>query len=272
MWIAIRLNAEEREFPVSHPEISVVVPIKDEQDNILPQIEEIQSAMNPLSRPYEILYVDDGSEDRSWEVLAEAVETCSVLRVIRLDRNHGQSAAMDAGIRNARGELIVTMDGDMQNVPADIPRLIEALGEADMVCGYRAERNDTAWGRIQSRIANAIRNRLTGDTIRDTGCSLKVFRKKCFDNVKMYNGMHRFLPTLARLEGFVIAQAPVSHRARHSGVTKDGFSNRALRSFRDLIAVRWMQSRHLSHKIAEELPRPGASKDSAESSRQPDGE
>lgn len=250
------MSAEGRVSPVSLPEISVVVPIKDEEDNIRPQIEEIQRSMDTLGRPYEILYVDDGSEDRSWEVLAGEVERCPVLRALRLDRNHGQSAAMDAGIRNARGELIVTMDGDMQNVPADIPGLIEALGEADMVCGYRAERNDTAWRRVQSRIANAIRNWLTGDSIRDTGCSLKVFRKICFANVKMYNGMHRFLPTLARLEGFAISEAPVSHRARHSGVAKYGFSNRALRSLRDLIAVRWMQSRHLSHKVAEELPRP----------------
>lgn len=239
---------------MSHPEISVVVPIKDEQDNIRPQVEEIQQALEPLKRPYEILYIDDGSEDRSWEVLRETGRSCPPLRALRLDRNYGQSAATDAGIRNARGSIIVTMDGDMQNVPADIPRLLEALDRADMVCGYRSDRHDSAWRRLQSRIANAIRNWMTGESIRDTGCSLKAFRRECFAEVKLFTGMHRFLPTLARMEGYRIVEISVSHRPRHKGQAKYGFSNRALRSFRDLIAVRWMQSRHFRHKIREEIP------------------
>lgn len=233
---------------------SVIVPIKNEEENILPQIEEIAEAMNSLGQPYEILYIDDGSTDGSWNVLLRARESYPQLHLLRFDHNHGQSAATEAGIRHAAGEILITLDGDRQNVPADIPALLEAMDSADMICGYRARRHDSRWRKLQSRVANGIRNRLTGDCIIDTGCSLKAFRRECFENVKFFNGMHRFMPTLARLEGWRIAQIPVSHRHRQCGATKYSFKNRALRSFFDLLAVRWMIKRHLKHHVIEDMP------------------
>jgi len=151
---------------------------------------------------------------------------------------------------------VVTLDGDMQNVPADIPRILEGLEQVDMVCGYRASRRDNAWRRLQSRIGNAIRNWLTGDSIRDTGCSLKAFRRECFAHVRLFNGMHRFLPTLARMEGFRVVQMPVSHRPRQRGKTKYSLKKRMGKSWGDLQAVRWMQKNRLCYRIAEEVPPP----------------
>jgi dolichol-phosphate mannosyltransferase len=239
---------------VSNIDISIIVPVRDERENLRPQIAEIQETMAAVERSYEILYVDDGSSDGSWEALVEAQAEFPALRLLRLDRNHGQSAATDAGIRRARGDILITLDGDMQNVPADIPLLLEHLDRADMVCGYRARRHDSLWRRIQSRISNHVRNRLTGDSIRDTGCSLKAFRRECFVNVKLFEGMHRFLPTLARMEGFRIEQIAVSHRPRNRGQAKYGMWNRLFRSSRDLLAVRWMQRRLLRYSVAEDLP------------------
>ncbi len=233
---------------------SVIVPVKNEEQNILPQLEEITAVMRSVNAPFEVVYIDDGSTDSSWKILCQAQETYPELRLLRLDRNHGQSAATDAGIRYAHGDVLITLDGDMQNDPADIPAMLAKIGEADMVCGYRARRNDSAWRKVQSRIANGIRNKLTGDTIIDTGCSLKIFRRECFEKVKFFNGMHRFMPTLARLEGFTIAQVPVNHRPRQRGKTKYNFGNRALVSLKDLLAVRWMQRRHLKHRVIEDLP------------------
>jgi dolichol-phosphate mannosyltransferase len=235
------------------PQISIIVPVKDEKPNIRPQIEEICAALRPLGVPFEIIYIDDGSSDGSWQELAGVQSDFPETRALRLDANHGQSAATDAGIRNALGEILVTLDGDRQNDPADIPRLLEKIGEADMVCGYRRTRRDSAWRRVQSRIANAIRNRLTRETIRDTGCSLKAFRRECFAHLTLYNGMHRFLPTLARMQGFRIVEVPVSHRPRTKGEPKYGMLNRVFASTRDLFAVRWMMKRQIRYRIAERL-------------------
>lgn len=243
---------------MTDPEITIIVPVKDEADNILPQIQEIRQAMLSVDKPYEILYIDDGSTDGTWQALLAAQAEAPELRLIRFDRNHGQSAATDAGIRHARGAILATLDGDRQNVPADIPKALEKIGEADMVCGYRAKRSDSAWRKFQSRIGNGVRNWLTGDTIIDTGCSLKVFRRECFANVKFFNGMHRFMPTLARMEGYTIVQIPVDHRSRVKGKTKYGLGNRMLRSLNDLLAVRWMQKRRLNYAIAEEKPARGS--------------
>lgn len=243
---------------MSQPEISIIVPIKNEELNIGPQIAEIREAMLPLGKDFEIIYVDDGSTDASWRVLQEALPQCPELRILRFDRNHGQSAATEAGIRAARGRILATLDGDMQNVPADLPGLLPLLEQADMVCGWRAGRKDTAWRLLQSRFANWLRNSLTGETIRDTGCSLKVFRRECFANIRFFNGMHRFMPTMARLDGFRIAEAPVSHRPRERGQAKYGFRNRVLRSALDLLAVRWMQRRWVRYRVIEDVSSPAS--------------
>ncbi len=245
------------------PEISIIIPIKDEQANLSPLVEEIRSAMRPLGAPFEILIVDDGSTDASWKTLTDIRSSCPELRALRLDCNHGQSAAMDAAIRNANGAILVSLDGDLQNSPADIPLLLSEMNNADMVCGYRKNRHDTPWRRFQSRFANAVRNLLTGDSIRDTGCSLRAFRREVFANLTLYDGMHRFLPTLARMQGFKIVEVPVSHRPRAAGRSKYSMRNRAFRALRDLIAVRWMLKRRLKYRVTEELPteNPSASTD-----------
>ncbi|RMG86780.1 MAG: glycosyltransferase [Candidatus Dadabacteria bacterium] len=175
------------------------------------------------------------------------------VRIVALDRNWGLTAAMDAGFRAARGEVVVTLDTDLQNDPADIPRLLGHLDRADVVVGIRANRRDPFVKRVSSRIANAIRNRVTHDDIVDTGCSLKVYRKAFLDRLKLYTGLHRFLPTLLKLEGARVVQVPVNHRPRRYGKAKYHLWNRLVGPLLDLFAVRWMQKRHLGYRW-EEIP------------------
>jgi dolichol-phosphate mannosyltransferase len=240
------------ERPVK-PELSIVIPIKNERENIEELIQRIKGALAPLKRAFEIIYVDDGSTDGSYELLEELSQHTSELRVLKFDRNYGQTAALDAGFRHARGTTIVMMDGDLQNDPNDIPRLLERLQYSDMVCGYRARRKDSWFRRTQSRIANVIRNWITHDAIIDTGCTLKAFRTHCLQSIKLYEGMHRFLPTLFRHEGFRVEQMPVNHLPRTRGQTKYSMANRMFKALKDLLAVRWMQKRSLRYKIQKEL-------------------
>ena len=164
-------------------------------------------------------------------------------------KNAGQTAAMDAGFRHAKGSYVVSMDADLQNDPADIPQLLEKLKTYDMVCGWRQKRNDPWIKRISSKVANAIRNKLSQEEIRDTGCSLKAYRKECLDKIKLFNGMHRFLPTLFKMEGFTVAEVVVNHYPRKFGKSKYGISNRAVRAFIDLLVVRWMKERKLNYEV-----------------------
>jgi glycosyltransferase involved in cell wall biosynthesis len=159
--------------------------------------------------------------------------------------------ATAAGIQFARGQLIATLDADMQNDPVDLPTMIAKLGQSDAVVGYRLKRRDTFVRRASSKVANAIRNRISGDTIRDTGCSLKVFRAEAIRAIPLFEGMHRFLPTLLRYHGFVVVEHPVSHHPRTAGKSKYGVLNRAWRAFKDLLAVRWMRTRLIRWPIAE---------------------
>ena len=214
-------------------------------------MEEARDALALLERPFEIIVVDDGSTDETATVLRNLKPSIPELRVLRSSQNCGQTAAMDAGFHYARGDIIVTLDGDGQNDPADISTLIEGLKEYDVVCGIRTRRADNLIRRASSRIANWVRNRLTGEKITDIGCSLKAFRRDILKRVKLFDGMHRFLPTLLRMEGARVIEVPVNHRPRIKGKSKYNIRNRLFRSFRDLLAVRWMQSRRLDYEVRE---------------------
>src|SRR5437667_3524123 len=197
---------------------------------------------------YEIVYVDDGSTDRSGEKIEIAPNT----RILRFETNTGQSAALYAGIRAARGDTIVMIDVDLQNEPADITRLIEQiLRGADLVCGYRAKRKDTITKRVTSRIANFVRSRFTKDYVRDTGCTLKAMRRECADALVPFKGMHRFIPALTRGAGHRLVEIPVNHRPRRFGQTKYGFGSRALRATADMFGMRWLLSRRFNYKIRD---------------------
>ncbi|HXG59380.1 MAG TPA: glycosyltransferase family 2 protein [Thermoanaerobaculia bacterium] len=236
------------------PDLSVVFPVYNEEENIPILLDEIARALEGTKWSYEIVAVDDGSKDRSLQVLRESRAKHPALRILALETNSGQTAALDAGWRAARGRYVVSLDADLQNDPADIPRMLEELETrgVDMIVGVRVDRHDTWWRKMQSKIGNAVRNWITKDRITDTGCSLKMARREALERVRLYTGMHRFLPTLVRLEGHSVAEIPVRHRPRRYGVSKYGAINRAFRGLVDCFAVRWMRSRALRYKAREE--------------------
>lgn len=226
------------------PAISVVVPLYNEEGNVAELQRQIEAAL--ATRDYEIVLVDDASTDSTLANIPGGER----VRVIQFEKNSGQSAAMHAGIHSARGEVIVTLDGDLQNDPADIPAMLTMLNQGwDLVCGYRQKRKDTAFKRLQSRIANAVRARFVGDGVRDTGCTLKAMRRDCREALLLFNGMHRFIPALIRNMGWRVTELPVNHRPRVSGVSKYGFGNRALRATMDMFGVRWLNSRRTQYRI-----------------------
>ena len=193
-------------------------------------------------RNYELILVDDGSTDGT----LLRIERSPNVRVLQLKKNAGQSAAMLVGMRAARGESIVLLDGDLQNDPRDISKLLAEIERgADLVCGYRVLRRDTLLKRLSSRIANFVRGRFVGDGVRDTGCTLKAMRRVCVDALVPFKGVHRFIPALVKNAGFTIVEIPVNHRPRQFGVSKYGLGNRALRATLDMFGVRWLQSRQL---------------------------
>jgi len=226
------------------PAISVVVPLYNEEGNVAELQRQIEAAL--ATRDYEIVLVDDASTDNTLTNIPGGER----VRVIQFEKNSGQSAAMHAGIHNARGDIIVTLDGDLQNDPADIPAMLTMLNQGwDLVCGYRQKRKDTAFKRLQSRIANAVRSRFVGDGVRDTGCTLKAMRRDCREALLLFNGMHRFIPALIRNMGWRVTELPVNHRPRVSGVSKYGFGNRAWRATMDMLGVRWLNSRRTQYRI-----------------------
>jgi glycosyltransferase involved in cell wall biosynthesis len=235
------------------PYLSVVVPVFNEEESIPILAREIAASLDPLGLPYEVLWVDDGSTDRGPEVLRGLAAADPRARVLRLATNSGQSAAMAAGFRYARGEVLATLDADLQNDPADLPRLLAALDGCDVVCGVRARRRDSWVRRVSSRLANAVRNRATGEAVTDVGCTLRVYRRDLVTAVPMFTGMHRFLPTLLRLAGARVRELPVHHRPRLHGVAKYGIHNRLWRGIVDLMAVRWMQRRWIDPRMVEEV-------------------
>jgi len=233
-------------------EISIVIPIYNERENLTLLDEKITKSIKPLNKDYEVILVDDGSVDGSADLIRKLKNGNPHLRLIRFGRNHGQTAAFAAGFSKARGNIIVTMDADLQNDPADIPLLLEKINEYDVVCGWRHKRNDPWTKKLSSKIANAVRNALSEECIADTGCSLKAFRRTCFKNIKLYNGMHRFFPTLMKMEGFSVTQVKVGHYPRVHGYSKYNIRNRLFASFKDLLAIRWMKKRQINYDIIEE--------------------
>ena len=226
------------------PAVSVIVPLFNEEENVSILQSELNTALGEID--HEIIFVDDGSLDRT----VERIVTAPNVRVIRFEKNTGQSAAIYAGLEAARGATAVLIDGDLQNDPADIPRLLAEIDRgADLVCGYRAQRKDTLVKQLTSRIANFVRSRFTKDGVRDTGCTLKAMRCECANELVPFKGMHRFIPALVKAAGYRLVEIPVNHRPRRFGQSKYGLGNRALRATIDMFGVRWLLSRRLNYKI-----------------------
>jgi glycosyltransferase involved in cell wall biosynthesis len=234
--------------------ISVVFPVYNERDNLAPLLAEVEATLNSMKM--EVIAVDDCSTDGSLEELLRLREEHKSLRVVSLERHAGQSAAFAAGMELARGDPVILMDADGQNDPADVPALLDILNndpDCAAVAGYRVNRADSSWKRIQSRVANSVRNWLTGDRVRDTGCSLKVVRRSAIHGLVSFDGMHRFFPTLIRQAGGKVVEAPVSHRPRLSGKSKYGMWNRGMVALRDALGVRWLRRRALEYTSREEI-------------------
>jgi dolichol-phosphate mannosyltransferase len=237
-------------------ELSFVIPCHNEQDNLRPLVTAIRQAVEPLQRTYEIVLTDDCSTDGTWALLKELAAADARVRGLRFGKNAGQSAAMWAGMKAARGRFIVTLDADLQNDPCDLPQFLEALKQFDCVCGSRgaARGQGDSFIRIaSSRIANSVRNKLSGETISDAGCCFRAFKRECIDNLKFFKGMHRFLPTLFKIEGYTVTEISIRHNPRTAGEAHYGVWNRLFASFYDLLAVRWMKKRMFRYEIAERV-------------------
>ena len=230
------------------PELSLVVPAYDEEESLNALYARTEKALgNTLL--WELIIIDDGSHDGTARVIQEIAKHDARVRGASLACNSGQTAATQVGIGMARGELIATLDADLQNDPADIPSMLAALGDADAIVGYRVVRHDSRLRRVSSWVGNSVRNLLSGDHIRDTGCALKVFRATAIRSVPLFEGMHRFLPTLLRFHGYSVIEFPVSHHPRVAGRSKYGVLNRAWVGFKDLLAVRWMRQRIIHPQV-----------------------
>lgn len=231
------------------PALSVIVPLFNEEENVPILQRELAAALDGLD--YELVFVDDGSRDAT----RARIDRADVrVRVLAFAKNSGQSAAMYAGLQAARGATVALLDGDLQNDPADIPRLLAELEKtgADLVCGFRARRKDTLTKRLTSRVANFVRSRFVGDGVRDTGCTLKAMRRECVGALVPFTGMHRFIPALVKGAGFRLTELAVHHRARQFGVSKYGLGNRALRATLDMFGVRWLLARQIKFVVREE--------------------
>lgn len=233
-------------------ELSVVIPVYNEAENLPALAAELDEALRRLGRSAEIVFVDDGSTDGSDGVLRQLAHTDPRVRVLRFARNAGQSAAFYAGLRASRGRYVATMDADLQNDPRDLILLWGYLTHCDAAVGWRSQRRDRWLKRVSSRVANAVRRAVTGHAVHDSSCSLRLMRRECVDAIPPFDGMHRFVPTLVQLAGYRVMEVPVSHRPRRYGSSKYGIRNRALRAFGDLLAVRWMMSRHLEPLVTVE--------------------
>jgi dolichol-phosphate mannosyltransferase len=239
--------------PSEKVEISVVVPVFNEEENLPLLIPRVAEVLKALGLPYEMIFVDDGSSDGSLRFLKEMAFRYPNLRIIKFGKNRGLSAALLAGMREAQGAEIVTLDSDLQNDPADIPKLLGYLDRYDMATGWRQKREDPWLKKISSKIANAMRNRLSGEEIKDSACTLRAFKRECIQRIPTFNGMHRFLSTLVKMEGYRIIEVPVFHHPRKFGKSKYNIRNRMIRAFVDLLAVRWMKHRQIHYEIEERV-------------------
>jgi len=237
-------------------ELSFVIPCHNEQDNLGPLVAAIRQAVEPLQCGYEIVLVDDCSSDSTWTLLGKLAAADARIRGLRFAKNAGQSAAMWAGLKIARGRVFVTLDADLQNDPRDLSLFLEALKHFDCVCGSRVEARSQGDGFLRiasSRIANWVRNKLSGETISDAGCCFRAFKRECVADLKFFKGMHRFLPTLIKIEGFTVTEIPIRHNPRTAGLAHYGVWNRLFASFYDLLAVRWMKKRMFRYQISDRL-------------------
>jgi glycosyltransferase involved in cell wall biosynthesis len=245
------------------PYLTLVIPCYNEQENVPTLLQRVEGALTQVGRPFEVILVDDGSTDDTPRLLAEAMTRLPWLRVIRMARNGGQSAAFEAGFEAALGEVIATIDADLQNDPEEIPRLLPLLEErkVDMITGWRRDRQDTPFRRWQSRQANRIRNWITQETVNDSASSLKIYRAHAIRGLKLFRGAHRYFPTLVKMRGYTVYETPVKHSHRFAGTAKYGFRNRAFVGIADLFGVRWMKKRYLKYE-AREIERNGSSRPS----------
>ncbi len=235
------------------PALSIVLPVYNEADSLGPLWTELVEILPTLAESAEVIFVDDGSTDGSADILHRLAKDDRRIRLLRFESNAGLSAAFYAGLQATRGQIVATMDSDLQSDPRDIGMLMTYLREADAVVGWRFVRHDSWLKRLSSRIANGIRKAVTGDAVQDSACSLRVMRQECVMAVPPYTGMHRFMPTLLKIAGFRVVQVRVNHRPRRFGRSKFGVSDRAFSAFADLLVVRWMMARRLRYRIAERI-------------------
>jgi dolichol-phosphate mannosyltransferase len=235
--------------------LSVVIPVYNEEDSLPLLWEELRDVLVLLGVTFEVVFVDDGSRDRSAEAIRSFRDADARVRLVRLKANAGETAATDAGFKTARGRFIVTMDADLQNDPHDIPGMLRHLEQWDAVTGWRVNRRagDSLVRRVSSHVANRVRNAISEESIQDSGCTFRAFRRECLRGLALYRGFHRFIPTLLRMRGYRVLEVPVNHRRRRFGHSKYGIGNRVFVTFADLLAVRWMKDRFLVYEIAEDL-------------------
>lgn len=236
-------------------DLSIVVPVYNEEENLPLLWPEIRQVLEPTGLRYEVIFVDDGSRDRSAEIVRGFREQDPRVRLVRLKANAGETAATDAGIKSVRGRYVVVMDADLQNDPHDIPGMLAHLDRWDAVTGWRVDRaaGDSWVRRLSSRIANRVRNRLSEETIQDSGCTFRAFRRECLRGLVLYRGFHRFIPTLLKMRGYRVLEVPVKNRPRRFGQSKYGVMNRVFVATADLLVVRWMKNRFLRYEVAEDL-------------------
>ena len=236
-------------------ELSVVIPVYNEEENLPLLWPELRGVLETTGVSFEVIFVDDGSRDRSAELIRGMRDADRRVRLVRLKANAGETAATDAGFKAARGHRVVTMDADLQNDPHDIPALVQRLEQWDAVTGWRASRGDgdSIVRRISSRLANRTRNWLSDESIHDSGCTFRAFRRECLRGLVLYRGFHRFIPTLLRMRGYRVVEIPVRNRPRRFGQSKYGVLNRVFVAFVDLLVVRWMKNRLLRYEIAEDV-------------------
>ena len=236
-------------------DLSVVIPVYNEEESLPHLWPELRAVLESLGLAFEVVFVDDGSRDRSAELIRELREADPRVRLVRLKTNAGETAATDAGFKTARGRRVVTMDADLQNDPHDIPVLLSHLDRWDAVTGWRVSRGDgdTALRRVSSQVANRVRNWISDESIHDSGCTFRAFRRECLRGLVLYRGFHRFLPTLLRMRGYRVIEVPVRNRPRRYGESKYGVLNRVFVATTDLLVVRWMKSRLLHYEVAENV-------------------